>query len=240
MLLGTTLVLSPDAADADSTPSDASQTEEAARAAGEEASAHRVVAFAYGPPACASIDLARAAAEQRLVTSVVVGVDVVPRLSLGSVGALKTSLGCLHHEDGLMGRIEERRQARQVGARASGGDEASIAEHSQWSAAVLAWLRHEAGATDEREVLAPPGVILWQPIRDASSSSIDGGAAGADDDEPMHTAPAPDGDARSSESGAACPSSWLLADPKAFDSVLLCGSMMLTSHLPSSYLDAVG
>ena len=139
-----------------------------------------------------------------------------------------------------MGRIEERRQARQARGRASGGDEISIAEHSQWSAAVLAWLRHEAGATDEREVLAPPGLILWQPISDASTSASDGDASGADGDEPMHAAPAPDGDARSSESGPACPSSWLLADPKAFDSVLLCGSMMLTSHLPSSYLDAVG
>ena len=42
------------------------------------------------------------------------------------------------------------------------------------------------------------------------------------------------------EVAALSASDWIEADPSAFDSILLCGSQMLTSHFPRSYLDAIG
>jgi len=54
-------------------------------------------AYAYGPPALASPDLARYA--QGLITSVVLNKDIVPCLSLGVLRDLKNIALTLHEED---------------------------------------------------------------------------------------------------------------------------------------------
>ena len=66
-------------------------------------------------------------------------------------------------------------------------------------------------------MLFPPGRVLWRPQRpgDAAMGGVNEAAA--------HSA-----------------SDWIEADPSSFDSILLCGSQMLTSHFPRSYLDAIG
>ena len=166
----------------------------------------RVRAYAFGPPAVLSLELARAAAP--LVTSVVEGVDLVPRFGLSTTRDLREALGWLHDEDGLLERIAAKRNALADGGSETGS--AAVvgavvgAEERAWARSLLDWLRAQAHAARPSR-LYPPGRILWRP-------AAVGGAPGL---------------------------AWCVADPSEFDSILLVGSQMLTSHVPSAYARAL-
>lgn len=166
----------------------------------------RVRAYAFGPPAVLSLELARAAAP--LVTSVVEGVDLVPRFGLTTTRDLREALGWLHDEDGLLERIAAKRNALADGGSETGsaaGVGAVVgAEERAWARSLLDWLRAQAHAARPSR-LYPPGRILWRP-------AAVGGAPGL---------------------------AWCVADPSEFDSILLVGSQMLTSHVPSAYARAL-
>ena len=177
------------------------------------------------------------------MTSLVEGADAVPRLSLASVASMRENLARLHFEDGLMQKIEARRKHSGGSAPSDGGNgggEGGGEVEAQWAGSVLGWLRQEAAASQEHNMLYPPGRILWRPQRSGDAVGSEGiavGKATVASSGPSASDSASDSAANSSANSAA---EWMEADPSTFDTILLCGSQMLTSHFPRSYLDAIG
>ena len=110
-----------------------------------------------------------------------------------------------------MARIDARRAAEGA-AGGGGGAEAAAKEgggNASWALSLLTWLRHEVAVQPK---LFPPGLILHQ----ARTGPEAGNAADAT---------------------AGLPSESFVAgvDPGFYDSMILSGSSMFTSHMPQSY-----
>ena len=132
-----------------------------------------VRAFTFGSAAVVSLDLARAASS--LVTAVVAGSDMVPRLGLASTHDLRDVLGALHHEAGLIARVAVRRSHT-----APEGGLSPVAaappddENAAWARSILSWLHHAVYA--QRTKLYPPGLVLWRPS--GAAEAMEAGEAG--------------------------------------------------------------
>ena len=163
---------------------------------GAAASVH---AFTFGVPALVNLELARAASG--LVTSIVDGVDLCPRLGLATSIGLRESFVLLGADPGLLGRVAARREGQ--GSSGSVEPETSAAD-AAWASSILEWLEGEVRAILEArglQHLYPPGQILWRPAAGDGST-----ATGA------HRA-------------------WILAEQEEFDSFLLRGTEIVTDHL---------
>ena len=135
------------------------------RAAGSASWPGGVRAYAFAPPAVLS--LIEAGMLREVVTSVVLGDDLISRLSLGHVDDLRCAIRALASEPGACGRVLEELSGELDRGRRAGGVEAAVpgtaaapVQQTPWIAALRATLN--AHMQNESR-LYPPGRILWLP-----------------------------------------------------------------------------
>jgi pimeloyl-ACP methyl ester carboxylesterase len=212
-----------------------------------------VQAFAYASPAVVSLNLSQACAA--FVTSIIVEADLVPRVGITTVLDLRESLRRLHDEVGLKERIAARWQSAAAAgatlpAPTPGAPAQAACEEVLWARSLLRWLQHEA-SEDRPSKLYPPGRVLWKPaaLGDRSSSGCRTpavepasrlGVSLCEDEDGRESAIGKDGGACQGTPSKAINMEWIAVDAAEFSTLLLCGSQMVTAHLPSSYASALG
>ena len=133
--------------------------------------------YAFAPPCLLSITAARG---MRDVISVVLGDDIICRLSMGHVEDLRNAVTALAAEPQLCSRViaavgpppEDEGPASPLplvdGVRWEEAEDVVPSEHADW---VLA-LRNSLHACMQSERLYPPGRILWMPAQLATDSEV--------------------------------------------------------------------
>jgi hypothetical protein len=144
--------------------------------------------FAFAPPCVLTLAAARALAPR--LTSVVLGDDLICRLSLGSVEDLRNAAAALASEPRLCARVAATvgpppddggpdfplpggvEVPQDAGAPASAADALAAAEDAEAQALWVVSLRNTLHAMMQGEKLYPPGRILWLPASLARDGTV--------------------------------------------------------------------